>query len=567
MDRERFAAQWFSQKNGNYQTDVQEWIHQSYSNPVVFWKEIVEEEPSEALNATIPFVQYNFYRDCIERRLETNKSALKVFYEGDSSETWTYRDIHDLVEAQIGLWVEEFHMVAGQAIALAMPYGIEFLVALMAALKLGLIVCPVPIRDRFVSRDCYLAALEVMKPDWIAISSKNEEGFEKNPNILFIDLTIKKRFDFSIDSHAYAMDSPLFKNYDFFHADDGKSRLVSANEGYLYTLRDGLLAFNLDPGAIWCSPLSSLYYEEPYCTMAALMAGAARAYIAAETLLANPLRLKEESIGILGVSDALLQLWTRKPGCPSSKLKLWYRSPLLGNVQKWLAFSQLNELQKIPCSSLWLDKNRGGVVLFSQPKSAEEFRTVYPSLGVPWSLVHLNGSGEKMQDFGILHIETSPSDNSPITLASVGGAWIVHSCPSPRREGHPYPVEQVEKILLMLDFVLACAVVPEHNSQDPLNSRIAVLIFVEPKKEPLISIRQEEWDERICHKIQKAIGEAYLPDRTLFYGIYPPIKEKKIDKKWILQQYANGLLFSKQKHPLYKHLNLLRQSIYEKLAL
>jgi hypothetical protein len=569
IDVEKFVGQWWSQKSLSYQADIQEWIDKSYHEPLTFWKDLFSynQELLEQPNQSIPFEQYNFYHDCLERHLKGNKEALRVLKADQEIEVWTYHQIHELVNAQVPFWKEKFKVKIGQTVAIILPQGIHFLVGLMTALRLGLIVCVLPVYDRFFGHDQWAVALEELKPDIVLTTSIYKNQLDGKWGILDIDLSIKKQLNSPIESHIYLANDTVQKSFDPFSLKGTNISLIGANETYLYPLRDGLLSLNLKQETTWARPLSSMAKEEPCCTLMALLVGATIVHLSDDLIRSNPTRLKDEPIEVIGISSALQQLWLKNPGCPSGKLKLWYKDPLVGNIHEWTAFNELNRLQKVPSCHLLINKKKGGIILFSQPKPLEALSLIHPSLGSHWTLLQLNGSGDTaLGGIGELRLDSSSEDQGYLILAQMGSEWMVSSATVPMKEGSLYPIKEVEQRIQFLDFVQTCMILPQRHPKDSINSLFVLLIFVPPKKQHLLQNSIDEWTHKLDQIIQQQIGEAFVPDKILFYSIYPKMHQGKVDRKWVQAQYERGLFFRKQRHPLYHSLNLFKQSIYEKMA-
>lgn len=555
MDVATFIRKWQSEDDINYRFDIRQWMQKSYTDPLPFWEDLASHYPTESTSQTILLEKYDFYADCILRHQGKNNLALKIIHSKSEIETWTYEQIHALVEAQTSAWKVE----AGKSVVLIVPQGLPFLIGLMTALRLGLVISILPYDDRFFPKSQLLQALDLLKPDLIVTIPEMQSGLPGN--ILELDLSLEKKSSSPPETHAYLSNAIVCKHFNPYA--DVKITLLEAMRCYLIPLRDALLALSLKPSTTWARPLSSPFRDEPCCTLMALLAGSTIVHVLDNTLLADPTLLKDEPIDVLGVCPLLQELWIKNPGLPSGSLKLWYRDPLCGTDQNWKAFNELNRLQKIPCCQLLIDKERGGITLFSQPKPWQ-ISFLHPSLGMSWSLLKLNQSGEKaVGGFGLFHLEPENGNKDPLIIAQVGDEWTICGTTVPLREGCPYPLQAVEEKVKTLDFVHHCMIVAEPHPQHFHNRQFVLLIFVSPLERLAIEQKQAEWNQKIQQILQTEIGEAFQPDQIQFYSLYPKMKNQDIDRNWIETQYQQGSLFLKQHRPLYHSLNLLKQSIYE----
>lgn len=567
MDVKTFAQQWWSQTDLNYRFDVREWMSKSYTDPLSFWEELLTyyRDDPESVSQTSPLQAYDFYSDCIVQHKGRNTIALKVIQAEGGAEKWSYEEIDEMVEAQASFWKPEYRLEPGKTVALILPQGLPFVVGLMTALRLGLIVCVLPFQDRFFPPSQLQKAVETLAPDLIVTLAGEEKHFESQGDVLELDLSLEKQTPSSIETHVYLANDTVQKHFNPYSLKEEQIHLLEAMRSYLIPLRDTLLALHLKRSMAWARPLSSVFREEPCCTLMALLVGATIVHVPDDILFHHPQVLKDEPIDVLGVSFPLQQLWIKTPGSPSSKLKVWYRDPLCGTDHNWRAFNELNGLQKVPSAQLLIDKERGGTILFSQPKPLEKVIFMHPSLGMSWNLQKINANGaDAVGGFGLFHVEPAGKDH--LIIAQIGDEWTICGAISPLNEGYFYPIREIEEKMKSLDFVQTCMVVMEPHPQHFHNKQFILLVFVSPKERNSLQQKKEDWKGQLRHLIQTSIGEAFLPSEVLFYSFYPKMENKEIHRNWVETQYQRGHLFLKQKRPIYHNLNKLRQAVYENMA-
>ncbi len=562
IDIESFLKAWGSGSNLDYRYELRTWMQSSYSDPVTFWEEFFpySHKEMEGLSETILFERYDFYSDCILRHLGKGLIALKVIDSNGVAKSWSYDEIHKLVQIQVPHWKERYDLKAGQSILLVFSYGIHFLIALLSALYLGLTICIFPLKDRYVGEELLQKAKELFKPDIIAIESSSEEIFSQE--FLPIDLTLKPTQVLEEKPHIYPALEPLQIHLELHSLEPKEPVVIEAMRSYLMPLRDGLLAFHLKPAYLWARPLFSMHLEEPTATLAALLKGASLLHIADDYLINHPKALEDHEVHVLGISLPLFELWLKTPGAPKSKF--WYHSPLFGNDRNFKAFAEMNRLSKIPRGQILIDKKKGSVILFSQPKVIDAPTYMHPSLGSPWKLLKIGDTkAPATEGFGLFCIE--PAEPSLI-LAQAGDEWCPTSSLFPLKEGVPYPTFLIEEVVKTLDFVHSCLIVAERDPQHLLQQQMALLIFVSPKELPFLQQKTKEWSEEIRSLIKTKVGEGFIPDKSLFFALYPKLKKGTIDRVWTENQYLSGALFHKQKSAPYRNLNLLRCAIYENIS-
>ena len=565
IDVETFFKKWGTEASLDYRWDLREWMQNSYTNPAAFWEELFTNlKHTDAASNTVVFEQYDFYADCIRRHLGSGLTALKVIDSSGEHHAWTYEQIHECVEAQLPFWTENYSLEPGKKAALLLPYGIHFIVALMTALRLGLVISLLPLQDRYMGEGLLQKAVDALKPDLIITGS--DSGMA-GKNILELDLSLENSAPPSASSYAYPASEIVQLHFNPHTTNEETLTTIEASRSYLIPLRDAAIALNLKSSMCWARPFLSMHREEPCCTLMAMLSGATLVHISDDFLTAHPKALQNESIHLLGVSLPLLELWLKTPGCPSSKLKLWHRNPLFGNDHSWKAFSELNHLVKIPATKLLIDKERGGATLFSQPKPIDMLAFMHPSLGSPWKLLKIGGKNEpSTEGFGLFHVEPETDAEHDLVLAQIGDEWSISSTRFSLREGYRYPVALVEERVKTLDFVHGCVVTPERHPQHFLSMQCMLLVFISPKEHAFIQQKADAWSRQINALIKTEVGAAFIPDKVLFYALYPRLENGVFNRRAVENQYRSGMLYHKQNLPIYRLLNLLKHTIYEKGA-
>lgn len=566
MRLESFLKQWIAGVSLEYRRELRTWMQNSYIDPAPFWEDLFSYSfgEIEGVSETVLFEKYDFYGDCILRHLNKGRIALKTIDSEGVTKSWTYDEIHHYVEVQVSHWKEHYDLKVGNRVLLQLPYGIHFLVALMSALRLGLTISILPLKDRYMGEAQFQKMEEVLKPDLTIREGLWENSSKK---ILFLDLALEGPAFFSQDSHVYLSGDIVQVHFNPHLKEGGGEVAIESTRSYLIALRDGCIAFQLKPSCVWARPFFSMLREEPCSTLTALLRGSTLLHIEEEYLKAYPKALETEQISVLGVGFPLLELWLKTPGAPAAKLKLWYRSPLFGNDRSWRAFSELNNLTKVSMGQILMDKEKGGVVLLSQPKVADYFTYMHPSLGSPWKLFKI-GSTKALatEGFGLFCVEPMMQVPPSLILAQVGDEWCISSTSVPMKDGYPYPAFLVEELIGQLSFVQNCLVLLERHPQHFMSKQVTLLVFVSPSEDPLVSQKMRDWKREIDAFIQQQLGEAFLFDQLFFFALYPKMQNGKIDRNAVGGQYQSGHLFYKQDHPVHRGLTLLKNAIHENIA-
>lgn len=566
IDLETFTKMWQSQESLDYRYEAQEWMRNASLHPLLFWENLYYYYSTDfktASSQTVLFEKYDFYADCVVRHIAKDNIALQVLKSDKEIESWTYSQIHHYVGIQAADWIENHAVEPGQTVALHLPYGIHFIVALMTALRLGLLICVIPIEDRFWGRKTLYEVLDHVKPDLVV--TEPGQGVKEEWNPVELDLGLERTVA-PWDSHAYLSSETVQKHFNPFGEEKGCMTLIEATRSYLIPMRDSLIALQLQKGTVWARPLASMRLEEPSATLMALFAGATIFHVPDYLIQSNPAVLKDQPIEVLGISPLLQELWLKMPRAPSKQLKIWYRSPLYGNDLSWKAFIELNHLQKIPGLCLLFEYEKGGVTLLSQPKPFKFPAFIRPNFGSPWKLLKLNQKKElATEGFGLFHVEPKSSTDPYLVLSQVGDEWTVSASLLPLKEGFPYPIRSIESIVKKLDFVQSCMVLPERDPNHYIQQRFVLLIFVSPQERHVLQQKIDVWTHQVHELIWNQAGEVFIPDQIVFYPLYPKMEKGELQRSWVESQYRSGRLFLKRDRSIYHTLNLLKQAVYENL--
>ncbi len=69
--------------------------------------------------------------------------------------------------------------------------------------------------------------------------------------------------------------------------------------------------------------------------------------------------------------------------------------------------------------------------------------------------------------------------------------------------------------------------------------------------------------KEIRNTLVRDMGEEFLPDRILFYPLYPRRDpDKKIDHEWCHSQFITGGLLRKSKDELYRCITMIREHTF-----
>ncbi len=528
-----FLENWRSGKSQLIETVIA-W---SYEQPRKFWEELFY-HLSDLKNKSILFQSYDFYADLVLRHLGKKRVAYKSWENGAFKE-WTYDQIHRCVNFQLHR-LKSHGLQAGQKVAVVMQTGIHCVVTLLTLLRMGLRFIFLPSDSPILPSSRIETLLQEIEPV-LTITTVAMPG--KNHVIQYLEETQD-----SPGSFVYSPHDTIEDTVSFYTQQEYNLNVLTAEEMYLSSLRDGFLSLDLKPEVTWFFPSS----EYPSSLFTALFYGATCVHAAESNLLANPGLLEGESVDIISISPTLQNLWLHNPGLPKKHLKFWYKNPFKDNGQGWMAFVEKNKIEKVPMSQVFI--SHGGIALSSLPTKERIQEEVWPSLGTPWKLLQLNLSGAKsILPYGVFQQEKVIYN---LILAQLKKGWVISGTTVPNKDGYTIPINTVEKEIETLDFVAHATLLTLPCPDSILASKTVLLIFTEPNY-----ILQGTETKIVNELIKKTVGSQFIPETIEFYPFAPKMSDGKVNRNECLFQYTSGMLSRKKDLEVYQLINLLRRAI------
>lgn len=563
MDAEKFRTEWWGSPQISASLEIEEWMEETFSKSEPFWNSLLDlqKKLSPKLPQSTLGQSYDFYHDSILRHAESNHALIYV-EESGFIQTWTYKKLHRLINFQVKSWLK-FGIKPGQLAAIVMPVGISYLIALLTALRMGLKICFLPLESRFLGRNHISTLLNQIEPDvLITIPNALQEEY---PTIL-VDNLAEDDMTHEPASYAYRADQIVQLTLALYRKEPFTLLPLDSHTTYLHALRDGLLTFNLKPGAAHGMLHACPIRSEPCSTLMTLLSGATLFHVAEASLLKDPEIIKNEKCNLLEIPPMGQKLWSKTPGLPK-QLKAFYKTPLHHHLHAWRFFVQTNKLEDVPAFHVLLDNSLGGVVFFSKPTTKELDFYLKPSLGTPWSFKDLMTGEDSFKGFGLLSVRTACKENndaiSNLLVSQIDKNCLISAAFLPSREGVTLPIEMIEDAVAELPFVDHCLLNTFPKMGETAYHQCLLLVFVSPLKKELPQELKDQWTQQIADQISLEVGTAFVPDHIEFYPLMPKMNETGIDRNWCLEQYNRGYLLKKTKLPIYRMLHMLKKELLD----
>jgi hypothetical protein len=562
MDAEKFRSQWWSSPQASASLEIEEWMEETFAKPASFWNSIISLQTTLSPRPPQSVLEqyYDFYHDCVARHIESNNALLFVDESG-FAQSWTYKKLHRLINFQVKAWLKS-GVKTGQQVAIVMPVGAAYLVALLTALRLGLQICFLPLGSRFLGTNHSQNLLEELDPD-VVVTVPNA-ALQRTSTVV-VDILEEDDIPHEPTSYAYPAKQTVQCCLALYRKEPFAFVTLDAHTTYLHALRDGLLTLNLRPGISYGTLHACPIRSEPCSTLMTLLCGATYAHAAEAALFKDPEIIKNERFHLIEISPSLQKLWAKTPAAPK-QLKGFYKTPLHHHLHAWRFFIEANKLESVPTFHLLLDNSLGGVVFFSKPTTKELDFYLKPSLGTPWTFKDLITGEDSHKGFGEFSVGTSCKENNTIPsnllVSQMDKNCLISSALLPTREGVTIPIELIEEAAQELPFVESCILYTFPKMGETAHHQCVLLVFVDPLKKEISDEMKQAWSQQISAQISTEAGPAFVPDHIAYFALIPKMQGSNPDRNWCIEQYNRGFLSKKAKLPIYQILNMLKKELH-----
>lgn len=509
------------------------WLPLSYASPELF-TEVMYGHLGARRGVFIknkPADGYDLYHEHVLAHQGKRRTALLV-PQGASWEPVTYETLHVRSNALMAAWRER-GVEPKATLAAVLPPGLDQAVCLLTAFRMGLVVSLVPPFGPSYVR----LALERLAPAWTATTGKLR-GLLGAAGASALPADAGSRTTGASGSFTYppgAVAARLLTP--FGEAKNGIAK-VTAQVLLDGSLRDASLIYNLDPDDILAAPGFEPLQHEPSLLLAALVAGATRAYVTDADLDIEPELLAQLGVTVLGlhrkVRDGLLE---RRASLPPS-VRRWFRS--LTDVidgERWDAFWSAMPTRKTPGFGVVSNSASGGTCLFSPPSVAAPNLRVYPAPGLDWRLSEMAASEVlALNDMGAFTVLRG-GEPDPSLLRAIVGRWgegYAYAGPLDMGpDAHPYPSADIERVVEELPEVRHASAFSAPGRWVN-EAKVVLLLFTERELCDRLPI------PRVEEHIRREMGAHLVPHRIEVLPLRPRIVDGVVDRAWCRTQYLTG---------------------------
>lgn len=527
------------------------WLHHSWVAPDVFWSalKIYWERVSGGTGKSQPQGKFDFHQDILVRQ---QHNPFPAFAGYDPVRGWNklgYADLTESVERLSAAW-QAAGVQSGDVVAIVYPLSTLWLIALLAALQLGMVVSILPPLGRaFVSR-----RLHALKARWLAADRFYVRALSGDwLHQVLPDSGGNTRL---ARGYNYAFGETVALLFDPVSATPDVPRPVPAESLYRGAMRDGVLALGLKMGQSCAAPGWHTLETQPSLMLSVLMSGGTYVHLELADIETHTARLEEQPVDILLISLKLRDILQKKPISGIKSCKHWFRHPGESmDMVAWNDFMERQSLQNITTGNMVWNSALGGCILFSV-RFKVPHTEVLPAPASRWLLGDLRLPLQPTQtNTGYLVLSATSNENPPdwvattYLLARNRGVWTYLGAYPRGRSGRTYPRNEVLDVISeILDYGMMVEAVGSIDNEDPPQ---VLLVFA-----------QDVPEYAVRDRIQLELGNDFQPDRIEFLPYLPKLDGKgKPDALWCQTLFSIGELYRRKNHPLFQCLSELKKLI------
>lgn len=432
--------------NGQQPFRKPEWLKESYRDTEGFWNALKRTGDARFAVQSVSslFKRYNFYHDIITRNLNSPAPAL-CWYDGASGfRSISYKDLGALSSAKAAGWVNS-GMTAGQSLCIIRPMGLDLMVDILAALKIGCTISLLtPQGKGFIQR-----RLAALAPDHIVTDDTYLPLLSKWSKIVLAEKEAGEKWRLEREQFFYAAGQVVLRSFDPSGAEPHVHLDVTSDAVYLGALRDGMIALGLGQGQVYAAPGMPVMETCPALLLAGLLCGATYLHLLPNAIAENPELVVQYPVRAFGVSKQVRDILLEKHIEISGRWECWFRNPAESqDMERWYFFVRSLKLENAYAFNLRWHAALGGCSLFSVRRKGMTHMHVMPAAGSCWEIIDLSGTAESVTDVGTLSLSVpgTPDKEKRATADMIvknADEWIFTGLNTIHREGRTYPIQEV----------------------------------------------------------------------------------------------------------------------------
>lgn len=533
---------------------MERWLAPAYTDPAAFMTALYALASARRGGiASSPKLSLDPYADCVVAHLGARRRAF-VGREAGRDVELSYEALHSRSGALMSAW-RDAGIAAGQSVCLLLPVGIDHVVSLMTALRMGLVVSAVPPHGPTFAKN----RIAALAPDAVVAAEKHHPLF-RGTGPIALPLSGGREAG-AQGSHGYAPSDPVLRLFPAFGDAAGAPVDLPAASVHAASLRDALLVLGLNESDTLAMPGLEPLAVQPTSLLAALMAGAAWAELSVSDVLADPDALARHGVTVLGVGRALREALLSQGSWPRGAIRTWFRCMTdTLDLPRWEALGRVASKAGAATFNTAISAAAGGALLFGCVQKAAPGLTVWPVPGRAWQIDEVGTDGlQALNESGVF----SPLDDGErataaprLLLARRGEAYLCTGSIDVGPEARAYPIDEVSAVVERHPAVLrATVVVSPGRAINEAN--VTLIAFVEDTRGPDGRFAEPVSAAELVALVAGEMGQWLSPSRVEVLPLRPRLVDGAVDRGWCRSQYLAGALAAKARDELFVSLSRL----------
>jgi hypothetical protein len=540
---------------------LRDFLRRSLEDPEGFARALFAFESQKRPLKSEPFVSYDFYTDLLARHQGSERPAFVAYDSVRAFVPLTYRELHLRTRELRSLWHRR-GVTQGETIALVMPPGVDQLVSLFTALRMGLVICILPPLGRaFVQ-----SRIEVLDPAHIVTEDAYVPWLGERASRRLDERSGGAEFQvISADHSRYAADATVLTCFSAFAPEPLEPTAVSAHQLMMGVLRDAILVFRATPGKGLCWPGADPLSAQPSLVLAQMLAGGYYVELGADDLLSDPGLLSRAPADVVGLSNASRDLLTSGRVAPK-KWSAYCRNP--AEPLDWPAWERLSRLLALQGTSgfnVLPSIAFGGSFLFSKRSTTLHFLDVLPAPGHPFTLCDI--VAPEQPSYAPTGVYTPDALAAPeasagrFLLAEAEDGYFLSGAVGGLAYGYRYPLTEAVAVLRSLSVLEHSTFVIRSAGAQLNDAQVELVGFVDPRRKETIQHKRLELEREITRLLSTELGAHAVPRRIHLFPLIPRVEGDVLDRTWVASELNAGLLARRAAHPTFVELARIRRIV------
>lgn len=529
-----------------------EWLAKSCAAPQVLPLCRFLSERGPAIKSH-PGQGFDFFHDLVLRHPASGQQVLRSYSRQNGWRSLSRAELFSR-SARLGAAWAERGVAAGQRIALVLPMSPEYVVALTTALRMGLIVCPLPPRGPLLMAH----RLAKLAPDFVYTTSLYHSlvfasGISEQQ--LLVDEPPSSARDDYYGSFTYPPESPALALFSPLYTPAEKVTQVSSSSVFAGAIADLLLCFVLNPGEALAAPgvLEERYL--PGLLLSALLGGVLFVHLELEDYKNDPKLLSAAPLQLLLMTRAFCDHLLALPKGALGPVECVLRDPVeSADLGAWQRLVAAQGLGKTAIGNLIYDSCSGGCILFSPRRRGTVTNELLPAPCRRYGLMLPEvisrpaiGQGGVFIAEGAARV--SEERAGVVVLGRKEDVFVFGGTLTPRWEGRVYPEESALAALCGLSFIdgAAFALVPALDGSG--RSLLVLVVLTGVLLHGPFNRSLAARIEALRHRLGTQLGESFLPDKYELFPLLARRRDGVVDVEHLRSEYLSGALFHKSRDP------------------